>query len=183
MDELAELKGLRKKLGLTQNDLAKRANVSQSLIAKIESGKIDPSYTNAKKLFETLSMLDKNNELTARQIMHTKIISLRNSDSLKDAIITMRKYNISQLPVVKHSKVVGYISESVLLEKILDGDMHSLTVGEVMESAPPIVPPHMSQGVIANLLKHFPFILVEDKGDLSGIITKADLLKAAYKSK
>ena len=42
MDELIELKKLRKKLGLTQNQLAKRANVSQSLIAKIESNKIDP---------------------------------------------------------------------------------------------------------------------------------------------
>ena len=54
MDDLSELRILRKKIGLTQSELAKQASVSQSLIAKIESKKIDPSYTNAKKIFETL---------------------------------------------------------------------------------------------------------------------------------
>jgi len=34
--ELEEIKEIRKKFGLTQNELANRAGVSQSLIAKIE---------------------------------------------------------------------------------------------------------------------------------------------------
>ena len=44
-------------MGLTQKELATIANVSQSLIAKIESNNIDPSYSNIQKLdavFETL---------------------------------------------------------------------------------------------------------------------------------
>jgi predicted transcriptional regulator len=180
MDDLSELKKLRKKIGITQNQLAKKSQVSQSLIAKIEAGKIDPSYTNAKKIFETLSMLDQDSELTACDIMHTKIISIKSTDTLKDAIQKMRKRNISQMPVMKHNRIIGYISESVLLDKILEGGTQSVKVGEVMESAPPIVPPFTSQGVVANLLKHFPFVLVEEKGEMVGIITKADLLKAAY---
>ena len=35
---------IRKQLGLTQIQLANLAGVSQSLIAKLESGRIDPSY-------------------------------------------------------------------------------------------------------------------------------------------
>ena len=50
-------------MGLTQTDLAKKANVSQSLIAKIESGKIDPTFTKTKKIFETLSYLEKKEEV------------------------------------------------------------------------------------------------------------------------
>jgi predicted transcriptional regulator len=180
MDEIAELKKIRKKIGITQNELAKRANVSQSLIAKIESSKIDPSYKNVKKLFETLSMLDKGNELTAKQLMFNKIYFVSDTDKLKDAILKMRKHNISQMPVMKNKKVIGYISESVLLDKVLEGETQS-NVGEIMESSPPILPPNTSQGVIANLLQHFPFVLIEEKGELIGIVTKADLLKVMYK--
>ncbi len=179
MDELAELKKIRKRIGITQNELAKKANVSQSLIAKIESGKIDPSYKNAKKLFETLSMLNKEDELTASDLMFQKIYSVSDTDTLKDAITTMRKHNISQMPVIKNKKVLGYISESVLLDKILDGETLS-KVGEIMQSSPPILPPNTSQGIIANLLKHFPFVLVEEKGELIGLITKADFLKKVF---
>lgn len=51
LDEIAKR---RKLLGLTQKQLAKIAGVSQSFIAKIESGKIDPSYSKAKAIFDTL---------------------------------------------------------------------------------------------------------------------------------
>jgi predicted transcriptional regulator len=181
MEDLADIRKLRRKLGLTQFQLAKRANVSQSLIAKVESGKIDPSFTNAKRIFETISMLDKKNELTASDLMYNRIYSIKSSDTLKDAIIRMRRKNISQMPVYKNNKVVGFISESLLLDKLIEGDSSRLTVGEVMEPAPPIMPPNTSQGVIAHLLQHFPFVLIEDKGELVGIVTKADLLKVAYK--
>ena len=181
MLELSELQKMRKKLGITQSELAKKATVSQSLIAKIESGKIDPSYTNAKKVFETLTMLDKTNELTCDQIMFSKICYIKSSDTLKEAILKMRRKNISQMPVMKHKKIVGYISETVLLDNILEGDSQTLKVADVMEPSPPIVPPNTSQGIVANLLKHFPFVLVEDKGELVGIITKSDLLRVVYK--
>jgi len=51
---LSYIKKMRKKFGLTQAKLAKMAGVSQSLIAKIESEKIDPSYKIAKKIFTVL---------------------------------------------------------------------------------------------------------------------------------
>ena len=44
---LQEIKHLRKKFNLTQGELAKLAGVSQSLIAKIESNKINPTFTNS----------------------------------------------------------------------------------------------------------------------------------------
>ena len=95
MEDISEIKRMSKKLGMTQSALAAKSGVSQSLIAKIESDKIDPSYQNAKKIIETLNFLDKGNDLLARDIMHTKIISVKPSDTLKDAIIKMRKKNIS----------------------------------------------------------------------------------------
>ena len=52
--ELEEIKKIRKKLGMTQTELANRAGVSQSLIAKIESARIDPTYTKTQKIFAAL---------------------------------------------------------------------------------------------------------------------------------
>ncbi len=181
MYELNELKHIRMKLNLTQGELAKRCGVSQSLIAKIESGKIDPGYSSVKKIFETLSLLDKNTEVKAKDIMHRKILSASSKDTLKDTITLMRQKNISQMPVIDNKKIVGYISESLLLEKLLDGNAQNLQVSEIMQENPPIIPPNTSQGVVANLLQHFPFVLVEEKGELKGIVTKADLLAAMYR--
>ena len=61
--ELEEIKEIRKKLGLTQSDLAKRAGVSQSLIAKVESGRLDPAYSNAQKLINALNDYGRKKEL------------------------------------------------------------------------------------------------------------------------
>ena len=179
MDDISEINRLRKKLGLTQAELANKSGVSQSLVAKIESGKLDPSYTKAKKIFETLAALDKGTKLTAKDIMYKKIIHAKDSDTIKDTIVKMRQKNISQMPVLKQNKVIGYISESLLLEKILEGKSLFI-VKNVMKSNPPVMPPYTSQEVIGNLLKDFPLVLIENKGELVGVITKADLLKALY---
>jgi len=42
--DLEALVRLRKRLGLSQRELARISGVSQSLISKIERGKINPSY-------------------------------------------------------------------------------------------------------------------------------------------
>ena len=176
--ELEEIKNIRKKLGLTQFQLAQRADVSQSLIAKIESGRLDPTYTNAKKIFTALNELEKKKELKAKDIMNKKIISVKPGDNIKSAISKMKKFQISQLPVIKEDKSVGLISESIVLKHLTE--KKSDLVKEIMEESPPIVPKETSAQAISNLLKHYPMILVSKEGNLVGLITKADLLGKLY---
>src|SRR3990167_3831950 len=97
---LEEVKKIRKKLGMTQTELANRAGVSQSLIAKIESGRIDPTYTKTKKIFAALSDLEKKEEVKAEQFMTKRIVSIGSNAPMKEAIFKMNKYGISQLPVI-----------------------------------------------------------------------------------
>ena len=47
--DLSEIRILRKQHNLTQSQLARLAGVSQSLIAKLEAGLIDPGYANFRK--------------------------------------------------------------------------------------------------------------------------------------
>lgn len=177
--ELDEIKSIRKKLNLTQFELAKRANVSQSLIAKVEAGRLDPAYTNAKKIFMALSDLEKKNELKAGDIMNKKIISANPDEDIKDIIYKMKKFQISQMPVIQDNKSIGLISETIVLEHLME--KKAKLVKDIMEESPPIISKETSSQVISNLLRHCPMILVAKEGDLIGLITKADLLGKMYK--
>jgi len=177
--ELDEIKKVRKKLGLTQTELANRANVSQSLIAKIESGRIDPTYTKTKKIFAALADLEKKEEIKAGQIMTAKIVSVAPEDSIKEAISKMKRFQISQLPVVDDHKLIGLVSESTILEAMLNSKVTQ--VKEVMQESPPIVSKTTSIQVVSNLLRHFPMVIVSKEGKLAGLITKSDLLGKLYK--
>ena len=178
--ELEEVKKIRKKLGMTQTDLAKRAGVSQSLVAKIESGKIDPTYTKTKKIFSALSDLEKKGEIKAEQLMTNRLIAIEPGKNIKEAIDKMKKSQISQLPVVQNENLVGLVSESSILDALIEKKFEK--VSEIMQEAPPIVSKNTGIQVISNLLKHFPIVIVSENGKLIGLITKSDLLGKVYKS-
>ena len=177
--ELSEIKKIRKSLGLTQTELAKRANVSQSLIAKIESGKIDPTFTKTKRIFDTLNDLENKEEIKAEELMNRKVISISPIDSIKESVGRMKKFEISQMPVIDGYNVVGLVSESTLLDALMRKKGNK--IGEIMEESPPTVSKTASVKVVSSLLKHYPVVLVSESGKLVGLITKADLLNKLYK--
>lgn len=176
--ELEEIRKARKKLDLTQKELAKLAGVSQSLIAKTETGQIDPSYSNAKRIFSALESAGRGKEEKISSFMVKKIISAGRNEMLQEAIRKMKRYGISQLPVFERGKVVGLVTETNSLEILSQGkDISKLKVGAVMEEAPPVIPQNTPKEAVVGLLMHAPIVLVQEKGRYSGVITKADLLK------
>src|SRR5215467_13310875 len=98
----------RKALGLTQSRLAELAGVSQSIIAKIESGTVDPSYSIVKRLVEAL---EKQSVETSRprvsEIMSRPVISVSRTQLVRDAVDLMRKRGYSQVPVLEGTRSVG----------------------------------------------------------------------------
>ena len=49
-----ELQELRKKVGLTQAELANSVGISQSLVARIEKGQVNPSINTLKRILEVI---------------------------------------------------------------------------------------------------------------------------------
>lgn len=178
--ELNEIKKIRKGLGLTQAELAKKANVSQSLIAKIESGKIDPTFTKTKRIFETLSYLEKKEEIKAEEIMNKKIVSLAPNEDINESISKMKKFGISQMPVIDGHNVIGVVAESTLLDALMN-KKDKKTAADIMDESPPVVSKTASIKVVSNLLRHYPMVMVSESGKLIGLITKSDLLAKLYK--
>ncbi len=176
---IEEIRLIRKKLGITQAELAKKASVSQSLIAKIESEKIDPAYSSVIKIFSTLDSITKKHSLVAKDVMQKKIITADEDDTIKETIKKMKKYQISQIPVTFQEKTVGVVSESSILDAFLE-KKESMKVGDIMDQVPPTITKDTDIEVVSNLLKFFQIVLVADKGRPVGIITKADLLENLY---
>ncbi len=170
----------RKQLGMTQKQLAAMAGVSQSLIAKIESGKIDPAYSKVMQITAALEREQNRGKKTAGQIMSQHIVSVSPSDPIKKAISLMRGRDISQLPVSEDGKCVGSLSDSMIVDLMASrgSEVSTLRVGQVMSDSYPVIPASSFVEVAVKLLHHYRAVLVEKNGKLAGIITKADLLKA-----
>ena len=179
MEEAKLIGTQRRKLGITQHKLAKMAGVSQSLVAKIEAGSVDAAYSKIKAIMEALERASLSGERTAREIMHTGIKSILPSDTLHAASAAMRKLSISQLPVMEDGRVTGSITEASILACFSEKkDIAKIRVSEVMDEAFPNVLPSTPISSVASLLRHHPAVLVLEKGEVAGIITKADILRA-----
>jgi len=178
--ELKDIKEIRKKFSLTQTDLAKKAGVSQSLIAKVEAGRLDPTYSNAKKIFDALDSLTQKKEIKAEEIMTKKIVFVAKESDVKDIIKKMKKYEISQLPVIEDDKILGSVSETTVLEAIMSGK-NEVKAKDIIQDIPPTISKNASLGVVSSLLKYYPMILVKEQDKILGIITKSDIIRKVYR--
>ncbi|MCX8166916.1 MAG: CBS domain-containing protein [Candidatus Micrarchaeota archaeon] len=181
--DLKNIKTIRKRQNLTQKELAKICNVSQSTIAKIERGKIVPSYNIAVAIFNALFFNRRKNKedtKTAYDIMTKSVISALPNESLNNCIIKMTKNNISQMPVMNESGIVlGSITEELLLDIASKNiDVENTKAVEVCDEAFPIIPPKTDIKAIIELLKFNKALLVGSRGKVVGIITKADVFKS-----
>ena len=179
--KIDEISKKRKILGLTQKELAKLSGVSQSLIAKLESGKIDPSYTKVKTIFDVINKLELKNKIKADRINYNKVVSVQEKQLVSEAVDLMKKHGYSQLPVLNNRQVVGSISEKTILNQILAGNfldqISKLPIKEVMEDSLPQVNENAPLSLISSLLQVYPAVIISIKGNVVGIITKADFLK------
>jgi predicted transcriptional regulator len=183
MPDLEEIPRLRKALGLTQTAIARLANVSQSTIVKIEKRQMNPSYDSVRRIMDALQAELKKQEKKAlvEQIQSRKVQSVEAKMPLSSAVDEMRRWKFSQMPVMHNGHPVGSISDKVINNLILSGrdpkDLARIRVDEVMESAFPQVDAKAPVELAAGLLRHYDAVLVTSKGDVTGIVTKSDLMK------
>ncbi|MBI4147905.1 CBS domain-containing protein [Candidatus Woesearchaeota archaeon] len=176
MFDISRLKDIRKRLNLTQYAFAKQAGVSQSLIAKIESGRIDPSYSNVKRIEDAVSLLSSQKEPSAKEIMTKRVINVTVSVPAPEVIAVMKKHQISQVPVVDNAHVLGLVSEASILEHDVSRLKH-LRARDVMTDPPPVVSEQTRLSVISALLRQFPLVVIRKDHELVGVVTKADVLR------
>ncbi len=178
---LEDIAKKRRQLGLKQADLAKLAGVSQSLVAKLEAGKIDSSYTKVKTIFDVLDRIEAKTKIQEEKVVPNQVIGIQKTESIAEVVQLMKEHGYSQIPVFNKKQSVGSISEKTILHEILAGkdlaQVSKLPVEEIMDEAFPQVSEDAPLSLISSLLQTYPAVLVAKKGAVSGIITKADLLR------
>lgn len=182
LPDIKEARKLRIALSLSQKELADLAGVSQSLIAKIESGTTEPSYQNMKRIYEVLQneLQKKEPELIVGDICTKRLVFVRPGTIATEAKKLMIGHNISQLPVIDDGVAIGSIRESSFLDFVGERrsrDLRQTPVSDIMSEPFPQVDENTTIRVVRLLLQYAPAVLTTKKGKVSGIITKADLLK------
>ena len=158
-----DLRKLRIKAGLTQKELARRAGVSQSLIARIEKGDINPRLSTLQKILEVINeALEESENIT--KIMHSPVITLKPDDLVEEAVKLMDKHGISQIPVMdEQGKIVGTVIDTTLLKRVLEEKSEVLfkrRVSEVMDPPLPALPPSTKISTVSLLLFEYPAVLL-----------------------
>ncbi|MDR0767255.1 MAG: CBS domain-containing protein [Methanosarcinales archaeon] len=173
-----DLKKKRIELGLTQSDLAKRAGVSQPLIARIEMSDVDPRLSTVAKILTAFDEVKKEQQIVAKDIISSPVIHVQPKQLLEEAVQIMNSKGISQLPVIENGVPVGSLSEGVVVRTIaVRKSLAGITVSDLMEESFPTVPQTASVLTVSHILERSPAVLVMEKGIVTGVITKSDIMK------
>ena len=181
LPRIDSIKQIRLKIGITQKTLATMTGVSTSMINQIESGRSQPSYETAKKIFDSLANLEgKSSSHKAGDFCSKDVVKLKPSNTLHDAIKKMHESSISQIPIFNGQEPVGVISEDGIVKHLADigeAELKNARLSDTMEPVPPIVDYDTPANVLVPLIRYSKCILVSKKSKIIGIITASDTLK------
>jgi cystathionine beta-synthase len=125
----------------------------------------------------------KDEKLTARQIISKKenqqIVTIDCNKTVLEAINTIKSLNISQIPVTQEGMVIGKITESDILNSLIENpSIKSQPIKNITTSPFPFVDLNASIDRISAMInKDNIAVLVESEGEIE-IITQYDIINA-----
>jgi cystathionine beta-synthase len=126
----------------------------------------------------------KDDKLTARDIIKKKesaeIVTIDSEKSVLEAINTIKTLNISQIPVTQQGMVIGKITESDILDALLENpSLKSQPIRTITTAPFPFVDLNASIDKISSMInKDNIAVLVEDEQGKIEIITQYDIINA-----
>jgi cystathionine beta-synthase len=106
-----------------------------------------------------------------------ELLSVEMTSTVRDAITTMNRFGVSQLPVFDKGNLVGSLCESALFQRSMDTpEVMELTVGDLLDPPLPTVGPDEDVYAVVQLLKSSPAVLVRDAEKYLGIVTRFDVV-------
>jgi len=113
-----------------------------------------------------------------RSLPRREVLTADSADTLADSVMVMKEKGVSQLPVCDGGRLIGIITESDLLSRLVEGNANlSSTVAEVMFRKVVTVNLTDDAGVLTGLFAQGLIgLVVDDESRLQGVVTKMDLV-------
>lgn len=107
------------------------------------------------------------------------VVSVHPTDSVADAVELLRRYGISQTPVMVNKRMIGSLSEDLLLHRLASGEpLDTCAVGEIQGQPFPTLDADAPMKDAYTLFDdHTAAVAVVKDAALEGIVTKSDLLE------
>src|SRR6266704_1970831 len=107
------------------------------------------------------------------------VVSVAPTDSIADAVELLRRYGISQTPVMEHGRMVGSLTENLLLRRLASGEPLAATVVRDLQGPPfpQLAGDALAQEAYTLFSSGQSAVAVMDNDVLEGIVTKSDLLE------
>ena len=122
--------------------------------------------------------------LTAKDLVQNHqdkpLVSVFAEELVSHAIAKMRKFGISQIPVIRDKQFVGSIDESVIYQTLVDQpDLRDAPISSIMGAVFPIVKSGTQIDELCKLInKSTPAVLVESESGSMNIVTRYDIISA-----
>jgi predicted transcriptional regulator len=180
-----EMRRWRRALGLTQAELARRAGVSQPLIARIEKGSVDPRLSTLRSILGAMASAERDT-VRLKDVMSSPVVTVKASDPVSKAVEVMRHHGFSQVPVVHRGLPVGSVNERGIVHHLHGArdprSLEHLPVREIMGPSFPLVDPETPVDTVVGMLEAHSAVLVMERGRLIGILARSNLLGVARSS-
>jgi len=139
---------------------------------------------------DLLSIIKKEEKMRIRDVMSTNVVAVDEKTSIHDARKIMEAHKIRRLPVMKNDKLIGLITERMLLEAspspataLSIHELHYLlakmTIKDIMVKKPYTISPDMPPEEAMQLgqeMGYGGFPVVEDSR-VVGIVTESDIVR------
>ncbi len=112
-----------------------------------------------------------------------KLVTIKPTQTVADAVAMMKKYDIEQIPVVKDNEIIGAVSENGLFQKVFNNpEIKNATVETVLEHAYPVVDFETPVERLGSLItKENGAVLAKDETGSYHIVTKYDVIQSLAK--
>jgi predicted transcriptional regulator len=176
---LSNIKIFRERLGLTQRQLAEKVGIGQPYIAKIESGKQNPSYDIVAKIFAILNMELQNRDehpLIVKTVATPidRMVFVKPKDTLRDVKRLIGDYD--QIPVLDTNlHCVGSVTSQLLIRLLSQDTNEKTAVKDIMGAPLPSFSENTPIKQIRNIFRVIDAGLIVDRDQITGIVTRSDV--------
>lgn len=106
------------------------------------------------------------------------LVTLYSEELISHAVVKMRKFNISQIPVMRDGVIVGSLNDSQVYQLLIDNPaMRDTPISKVMQAPFPVVKGNAKLDEAAKLInEQTPAVLVELEDGKKHILTRQDII-------